>query len=120
MISHYKYGRKKELQVGEFLQRRGFAWGRSQGSRGPIDLIAQKGSRKLAIQVKASRKKSISSARLTQREEAKLLDVTEGRRVTPVLALVAGNFVCLLRVTDGKILFKGELKPLKYIHADEA
>jgi len=115
MISNYKYGKRKELQVGEFLQRRGFLWGRAHGSRGPIDLFAQKGSRILAIQVKSTRKTSISSARLTQCEEDRLLEACYGRRETAVLALVMRNFVYLVRVTDRKILFKGDLKPLKYL-----
>jgi Holliday junction resolvase len=43
MANDYKYGRRKEFQVGEFLERRGFAWGCAVGSRGPADLVAQKG-----------------------------------------------------------------------------
>ena len=80
MASDYGYGKRKELQVGEFLQRRGFAWGRASGSRGVVDLIAKKGHQNLAIQVKSTRDLSISYTRLTPSEEANLLAFTDGTR----------------------------------------
>jgi len=114
MANDYKYGRRKEFQVGEFLERRGFAWGCAVGSRGPADLVAQKGRQHLAIQVKATRDLSISYTRLTPREETNLLNYTDGNKATPVLALVSRNYVWLLRLPDGEELLKGNLKPLKY------
>lgn len=114
MASDYKYGRRKELQVGEFLERRGFAWGRTLGSRGPFDLIAKRDRVSLTIQVKATRGMSISYTRLAIREETNLLKHVEGSRAVPVVALVSRNYVWLVRVPDGAELFKGGLKTLKY------
>ncbi|SRR6266571_2104654 len=59
MASNYGYGRRKELQVGEFLERNGFEWGRAPGSRGPVDFVAKKGRRPVAVQVKSTRKDCI-------------------------------------------------------------
>jgi Holliday junction resolvase len=42
MASDYAYGERKELQVGEFLERRGYDWGRAAGSHGAVDLVAKK------------------------------------------------------------------------------
>lgn len=120
MASDYQYGKRKELQVAEFLERRGYDWGRAAGSRGAVDLIAKKGRQSLAIQVKATRNDSISYTRLTPDEEAKLLDYTDGNTATPVLALVTRNYVWFLSVPDGEELLKGSLKPLKYQYPDES
>src|SRR5437899_2888611 len=73
MSSHYAYGKRKELQLAEFLQRRGFNWERNPASRGPVDLIAVKGRLRLAIQVKATRSNSTSYTRLSRQEETRLL-----------------------------------------------
>jgi hypothetical protein len=40
MASDYKYGRRKERQIGEFLERRGFSWVCAPGSRGVVDVFA--------------------------------------------------------------------------------
>ena len=114
MASDYKYGRRKEHQVGEFLERRGFSWGCAPGSRGVVDLFAKRGRQSLAIQVKATRDLSISYTRLTLDEQAKLLDYSEGSRALPTLALVSRNYVWFLSVPDGQELLKGSLRPLKY------
>jgi len=114
MASDYSYGRRKELQVAEFLERRGFAWGRTPGSRGFFDLIARRGRLSLTIQVKSTRGLSISYTRLTIREETSLLQYCEGSRVTPAVALVSRNYVWLVRIPDGEEIFKGTLKSLKY------
>src|SRR5260221_3498939 len=110
MASDYKYGRRKEHQIGEFLERRGFSWGCASGSRGVVDVFAKRGCQSLAIQVKATRDLSISYTRLTLDEEAKLLDYTEGSKALPTLALVTRNYVWFLSVPDGQELFKGSLK----------
>jgi Holliday junction resolvase len=114
MSSDYAYGKRKELQVAEFLQRRGFSWGRASGSRGAVDLVAEKGSQYLAIQVKATRNLSISTTRLTPNEEAGLLDYTDGNSAIPTLALVSRNYVWFLRVPESEVIFEGVLKPLRY------
>jgi Holliday junction resolvase len=119
MASDYKYGRQKELQVGEFLERHGFSWGRAAGSRGVADLVAKKGRQNLAIQVKSTRALTISYTRLSLSEEAALLAYTDGNKAVPILALVTRNYVWFVRVPDGKELLKGTLKPLKYHYYDK-
>jgi Holliday junction resolvase len=119
MASDYAYGKRKELQVGEFLQRRGYEWGRAPGSRGAVDLVAKKGRQSLAIQVKATRALSILATRLTPQEEENLLRFTDGNTAIPVLALVSRNYVWLMRVPDDEELLKGNLKPLKYLYPDQ-
>jgi Holliday junction resolvase len=114
MASDYEYGRRKEHQLGEFLERRGWSWGCAPASRGVVDVFARRGRQSLAIQVKATRDLSISYTRLTLDEEAKLLKYAEGSRALPSVALVSRNYVWLLSVPDGQELLKGSLKPLKY------
>jgi Holliday junction resolvase len=114
MSSHYKYGRRKELQLGEFLQRRGFYCERARGSRGPVDLIAARGRLRLAVQVKATRSDSISYTRLGPADETRLLRSAAARRARPALALVSRNYVWLLSVPGENVIAKGELKPLRY------
>jgi Holliday junction resolvase len=55
MGSHFEYGQRKERQVAARLRTEGYSTRLSPGSRGPSDIIATKGTRKWAIQVKASR-----------------------------------------------------------------
>ena len=119
MASHYHYGKRKELQLGEFLERRGFAWARAQGSRGPGDLIAIRGRQRLAIQVKATRKDRTSYARLSQEEEQALVRSARARKAIPALALVSRNHVWLIRIPDETLLGQGELKPLNYVYGGE-
>jgi Holliday junction resolvase len=110
---------RKEIQVGEFYERQAYSWKRAFGSRGPVDVIARKGSQRHAIQVKSTRARAASSSRLTAKEEARLLSWAKRMKMTPVLALVCGNYVWLLRVPDYLPLLEGELKPLKYDYPDE-
>ena len=114
MSSNYSYGRRKELQVGEFLRRRGFECRRARGSRGPVDLVAQRGRLKLAIQVKATRGDSTTYTRLGPRDEARLLRAATARRARSALALVSRNYVWLVSVPDDKVIVEGDLKPLRY------
>ena len=114
MSSHYSYGRRKELQVAEFLERRGFACGRALGSRGPVDLVAEKSTLRLAIQVKATRDDFTSYTRLRPGDETSLRRSAAPRRARPVLALVSRNYVWLISVPDQDLMVQGELKPLRY------
>jgi Holliday junction resolvase len=113
MSSDYNYGRRKELQVGEFLVRRGFKVERFRGSRGPVDLIAKKGGLQLAIQVKATRDDIISAERLKRTDETRLIRSAAGRKAKPVLALVSRNYFELFSVPNAEPIAKGELKPLR-------
>jgi Holliday junction resolvase len=45
-MSEYGYGRRKEFQLKEFLERRGYAVGFTPHSEGPADLLALSGRRK--------------------------------------------------------------------------
>jgi Holliday junction resolvase len=119
MVTAYTYGRRKELQLAEALERRGFSWERAKGSRGPVDLVANKGRLNLAIQVKSTRSDVISYTRLRIRHEENLLSVIAGTRATPVLALISRNYFWLLRIPDGMELLKGRLVPLRYRYLDE-
>lgn len=119
MVPHYIYGRRKELQIGEFLERRGFDWGRSPGSRSPIDILAQKGRMKWAIQVKATRKPYTTSGRLSQEHEHELMNSASRIRAMPILALATRNYVWLVAVPAEDLLLKGRLMPLKYIYDDK-
>jgi Holliday junction resolvase len=113
-VSQYGYGRRKELQVGEFLERRGFQWTRAPGSRGSIDLLAENGEIRCGIQIKATRKDLISYTRLTIDSERKLLAEAGKLGVKPLLALVSRNHVGFFVVPSGKLLLKGKLRPLQY------
>ena len=114
-MPEYLYGPRKELQVGEFLERREFSWDRSGGSRGSIDLIAEKGRKKFAIQVKATRKDYTSYTRLTIDEEKKLVKAAEQIKAKPVLALVSRNYLWLVSVPDDdRVILNGQLRRLKY------
>ncbi len=117
MASNYGYGRRKELQVGELLERRGFSWGRTQGSRGPIDLVAKKGRRRVAIQVKSTRRDCIDyCAQVSQREETSLIRSSAARRASAVAALVSRNTVTF--VSGRTVIGDGRLKPLRYDYPD--
>ncbi len=113
-MTEYLYGRRKEFQVGEFLERRGFKWDRSPGSRGPIDLIAKNGSIKFAIQIKATRNEYTSYTKLTINEEEKLIKAAKRIKAKPTLALVARNYLWLVSVLDDEVILEGELRRLKY------
>lgn len=117
-MAQYKYGRRKELQVGEFLERRGCAWERSPGSKGSIDLIAQKGMMRWGIQIKATRKDYVSYTRLGVNSEKRLVREAKSLGAKPVLVLVSKNYAWFIAVPDGKLLLKGELKPLKYYYEE--
>lgn len=118
-MPQYKYGRRKELEVGEFLERRDYSWERSQGSKGPIDLIAKKGRRKWGIQVKATRKGYIEYTRLTIDEENKLIEEANYLGVEPILALITRNYVWFITVPDQQLLLEGTLRHLKYIYNEK-
>lgn len=120
MGSHYGYGKRKELQVAEFLEVRGFGWERSVGSRGAIDLIARKGSRRLAIQVKATRRDYSNYTRLTIQEERALLRSASRFKARPILALVSRNYVWLVTVPHDTVLLEGNLARLRYDYPDES
>lgn len=120
MSSHYGYGRRKELQLAEFLARRGFDWERATGSRGPVDVMAQKGRRRLAIQVKATRSDLTRYTRLSQRDETRLIRSAAARRAKAALALVSRNYVWIVSVPTEKRIIEGELRPLRYEYQDEA
>lgn len=119
MPTPYHYGRRKELQIGEFLKRRGFFWVRSPGSRGPGDILAKRNNNVYLIQVKATRKDNISYTRLTIDEEEKLIREARKYKAQPVLALVSRNFVWFISVPEEKLLLKGELRTLKYEYFDK-
>ncbi len=119
MSSHYGYGRRKELQLGEFLERRGFEWARAQGSRGPVDLMAVRGRLRLAIQVKATRSDYSRHTQLSGEGETRLIRSAAARRATPTLALVSRNYVWLVSLPDETVIGEGELRPLHYEYPNE-
>jgi hypothetical protein len=123
-MSNKRYGTKKELQVGEFLEfRRGFHdWGRARGSRGPFDLVARRGSEYWLIQVKATRSGGNPQAALRRAiaEAPALRKAAERYRrkysdsFRPVAAVVEGNYVWFFDV-DGepRLIDEGELEELR-------
>lgn len=119
MSSHYGYARRKELQVGEFLERRGFCWERSPGSRRPVDLIVVRSRVRLAVQVKATRSELTSYTRLSPRDETRLVRSAAARKARPALALVSCNYVWLLSVPDEDLIEQGELRPLGYDYPED-
>ncbi len=99
--------------MGELLERSGFSWGRAQGSRGPVDLVAQKGRHKVAIQVKSTKKDCFDyCAQISQRQETSLMRSSAARRASALVALVSRNTVTF--VSGRQIVGKGRLKPLRY------
>lgn len=119
MSSHYGYGRRKELQLAEFLERRGFKWERARGSRGPVDVIARRGTLRLAIQVKATRSDLTSYTRLSSPDETRLIRWAAKWKARPALALVSRNYLWLLSGPGENLIAKGELKPLHYEYPAE-
>lgn len=117
-MSEYKYGRRKEFQVAEFLERRSYDWKIAKGSRGSIDIIAKKGRRNWAVQVKATRRDRIYYTRLTADEEKKLTRGAKRIKATPILALVTKNYVWFVTVPNEKLMLRGKLIPLRYEYND--
>jgi len=107
----YQYGRRKELQVADLLVRNGWTVAVAKGSRGPVDVLAARGGRRLAVQVKATRDDSISSSRLPPREEGRLRRAAASYDAEPVLALTVGNRVWLDAVRRGRTLACRKLRP---------
>ncbi len=110
----YRYGRRKEFQIAEFLERRGWDWKIARGSRGPIDLLIRRGRQQIAIQVKATRAESISSSRLGPAEEQRFRRAAARRGARPVVALAVRNEVWFEGVPDGRTLLTGKLRRLHY------
>lgn len=119
MLQHYPYGRRREIQVAECLERRGFDRMRSPGSRGPVDLFARRGRPTLAIQVNATRGNSIEYARLSAREESKLLRETRRTGAVHVAAFVVRNEAWFVDVRDGEEFDRVRLRTHKYEYDDE-
>ena len=112
MSSEYGYGRRKELQIGELLERNGWRWGVSKGSRGPVDLVAERGTQRIAVQVKSTRAASISAARLSDTDARRLERSAARIGAAPVAAFVSQNKVWFDSVPDGRVLAKTQLEPL--------
>jgi Holliday junction resolvase len=85
--SQYKYGRRKEKQVAKSLRKKGYTVTTSKGSRGASDLVAKKGSKKWAVQVKATRKKGKTQISPSGRRRLKIQARKTG--ATPVHASVS-------------------------------
>ena len=117
-MSHHSYGRRKEFQVGEYLERRGFSWDRSPASRGAVELWAKKGNAKWGIQVKATRKDAIHYTRLKADDERRLIELARRVKLRPVLALVTRNYVWFVSVPEDRVLMEGKLRTLKHVYID--
>ncbi len=116
----YFYGRRKERQVGEFLERRQHACYRSPGSKGPVDLFVKKGRRLWAVQVKSTRKRVARyTACLTPQAENLLIRYSRSVGGQPVLAIVIRNHVWFLSVPDARLLLEGQLRSLRYFYDDK-
>lgn len=120
-MSQYTYGRKKELQVAEFLERRGFKkWLRSSGSKGPMDIVAIKGRTLWGIQVKSTRTDIMPGMdKILDKDLPRLIQQTKKHKLKPMLALVFRNDVRLVDLKSDKIILEGKLKPLQYTYPRE-
>lgn len=114
----YRYGRRKEFQVGEFLERRGWRWAVARASRGPADIVAERGRTRIAIQVKATRSDFVSYGRLRADPESHLRLHASRASAQPILALVSRNHVWLLSVPDQRLLSSGSLRRLRHVYRD--
>ncbi len=86
--------------------------GRAQGSRGPVDLVAKKGKRKFAVQVKSTRKDGIDyCAQINQQQAISLVRSASARRSSAIVALVSRNTVIFF--SGRQIIGEGRLKPLR-------
>jgi Holliday junction resolvase-like predicted endonuclease len=85
--SPYSKGLRAERVVRRRLEEKGWLVRQSKGSRGPYDLYALKGGRKLLVQVKSG-KSSFSS-----RERTKLVRTARKKGATAALARVKGKKV---------------------------
>jgi Holliday junction resolvase len=85
--SPYSKGLRAERVVRRRLEEKGWLVRQSKGSRGPYDLYALKGGRKLLVQVKSG-KSSFSS-----RERTELVRTARKKGATMVLARVKGKKV---------------------------
>jgi Holliday junction resolvase len=102
MGSHFEYGCRKEKQVAARLRNEGYNTKLSPGSRGPSDIMARKGTKKWAIQVKASRDSSPCS--ISGEGERRLKIQAQKLGATPVLACVNRGKVRYYSVRTGQKL----------------
>jgi len=84
--SNYRYGRRKENQVAKSLRRKNYEVVVSRASRGASDVVAEKGAKRWAIQVKASRKRR--APKPSSNELRRLKIQARKTKATPVLAQV--------------------------------
>ena len=72
-MGQYKYGRKKELTMAQFLRNKRWRVSTSKASRGAEELLAEKGQRTWLIQSKATRGENfpVISSKDKQRLKAK-------------------------------------------------
>lgn len=119
MVSQYSYGKKKELQLGEYLIGRGFKCKRFRGSRTGADLICTKAGKKWAIQVKATRKHKLKIfQRFTRDDRKRLKETADAYYARPVFAGITRNYFELRSIYTYKKLMSGTLKPLKGKHPE--
>src|SRR5216684_3235704 len=123
-MEHFRYGIKQEDRLAAALRRRGHDTGYYDGSRGAIDVTADKGGRHLDIQVKAVRSGSARitdeaaaldhlNVRLSKSHETRLMRSSHARGRQAAVALVNGNYFWLWRLTKDsyELLHDGWLPP---------
>ncbi|MDD4082021.1 MAG: hypothetical protein PHD05_01405 [Sphaerochaetaceae bacterium] len=86
-MSTYSRGIAAENKVKQGLQRKGWFVRQSSGSRGPYDLYAFKGGRKMMVQVKSG------TARLTSEGRSSLRQVAHRKGATAVSMYVRNGRV---------------------------
>jgi Holliday junction resolvase len=102
MGSHFEYGHRKEREVAARLRTEGYSTRLSPGSRGPSDIVATKGRKKWAIQVKASRASNPST--ISSEGKRRLKIQAQKISATPVLARVNRGKVRYYSVRTGQRL----------------
>lgn len=100
----YRFGRRKEQQLGRFLYEEGADVELSPGSRGACDLhVRWSGARAWCVQVKATRHGGDFRG-VTAAEARRIRAKARQRGALPVLASMSGNEVVFLSLESGRLL----------------
>jgi Holliday junction resolvase len=102
MGSHFEYGHRKERELASRLRREGYNARLSPSSRGPSDIVATRGTKRWAIQVKASRGSNCPAISSEGKRGLKIQ--AQKINATPVLACVNRGRVRYFSVRTGQRL----------------
>lgn len=112
-MKHYNYGLRAEDRLAGAYARRGHATSYYERSRGPADLFVTRGARRLYIQVRSTRSKTVRiadasaafvvlSGRLREKDLERLVAHATRNRGQPAVGLTHGDYYWTWRVRVGR------------------